>query len=203
MTGIQSKILPAALLGCLLIIWIGTMAARALPPTWEVSQTAVQQPTQPIPTSQVVSAEPQAAAVDSACPLSQRYPQAIQQWCSLMQKYASDHQLPLELIAAVMLQESGGNAQAYSSSGAVGLLQVMPRDGLAADFQCINGPCFKTRPTIIELQDPDFNLSFGTHMLAGLVNKYGNVRDALMHYGPANVGYYYADKVLAIYENYR
>lgn len=202
MNRIQSKILPAALLGCLVVIWFGTLAARALPPTWQVFQPASLQPTQSGPASLAVSAEPQAAK-DSPCPLSQRYPQAIRQWCSLMLKYSNDQQLPVELIAAVMLQESGGDPQAYSASGAVGLLQVMPRDGLAADFQCLNGPCFQSRPTISELQDPEFNLSFGTRMLAGLVRKYGDVRDALMHYGPANVGYYYADKVMAIYENYR
>jgi len=30
-------------------------------------------------------------------------------------------------------------------------------------------------------------------MLTGLLNKIRYVRDALMHYGPANVGFYYAD----------
>jgi len=39
-------------------------------------------------------------------------------------------------------------------------------------------------------------------MLAGLVGKTGNLRDALKSYGPMNVGYYYADKVLGIYQNY-
>ena len=54
-----------------------------------------------------------------------------------------------------------------------------------------------------ELYDPEFNVSYGTRMLSGLVAKRGSVRDGLMAYGPANVGYYYADKVLAIYENNR
>jgi len=48
--------------------------------------------------------------------------------------------LPEALIAAVILQESGGDPSAYSSSGAVGLMQVMPRDGIAAEFMCVNGP---------------------------------------------------------------
>jgi hypothetical protein len=40
-------------------------------------------------------------------------------------------------------------------------------------------------------------------MLAGLVNKFGgNVREALKSYGPLDMGYAYADKVLSIYENY-
>ena len=196
MTRVQSKILPATLLGCILVVWFGTLAARGMPSTWQVSTPATpaaQAATQPAPDT---------AATEDACPLSPSFPQSIQQWCSLLTKYASD-QLPVNLIAAVVLQESGGDPLAYSASGAVGLLQVMPSDGLAADFQCPNGPCFQSRPTTTTLLDPEYNLSYGTRMLAGLVNKYGNVRDALMHYGPANVGYYYADKVLAIFQNYR
>jgi soluble lytic murein transglycosylase-like protein len=101
-----------------------------------------------------------------------------------------------------MLQESGGNHLAYSHSGAVGLLQVMPRDGIAAGFMCKNGPCFAKRPTISELQDPEFNINYGAGMLSGLNNKYLDIREALKSYGPMDVGYAYADKVLAIYSRY-
>lgn len=91
---------------------------------------------------------------------------------------------------------------AYSRSGAVGLMQVMPRDGLAAKFQCVNGPCFASRPTRAELEDPAFNIEYGTRMLAGLYQRLESWRDALRSYGPMDVGYSYADKVLAIYERY-
>jgi hypothetical protein len=37
-------------------------------------------------------------------------------------------------------------------------------------------------------------------MLAGLLHKYGDMREALKFYGPMNVGYYYADKVLGIFQ---
>jgi soluble lytic murein transglycosylase-like protein len=140
--------------------------------------------------------------VDSKCKLSKKYPESILQWCKEITHYAESKNLDPGLIAAVMLQESGGNPSAYSKSGAVGLMQVMPRDGLAASFMCINGPCFANRPSIQELQDPDFNIDYGTKMLAGLVSKQGNVRDALRAYGPMDVGYYYADKVLGIYQSY-
>jgi len=100
-------------------------------------------------------------------------------------------------------QESGGDHLAYSKSGAVGLMQVMPSDGLAASFNCINGPCFASRPTIQELEDPEFNIAFGTKYLAQQVARHGDVRVALKAYGPMNVGFYYADKVLGIYETYR
>jgi hypothetical protein len=39
-------------------------------------------------------------------------------------------------------------------------------------------------------------------MLAGLVKHAGSLREALKAYGPMDVGYYYADKVLAIYKIY-
>lgn len=141
-------------------------------------------------------------AAESDCQVSEGYPETVRQWCGLITQYAQEHDLDPNLVAALILQESGGDSSAYSHSGAVGLMQVMPRDGIAASFQCNSGPCFASRPTIQELEDPEFNISYGTRMLAGLINKHGNTRDALMAYGPANVGYYYADIVLAIYEKY-
>jgi soluble lytic murein transglycosylase-like protein len=94
-----------------------------------------------------------------------------------------------------MLMESGGDPEAYSASGAVGLMQVMPRDGLAASFECINGPCFASRPTIRELLEPGYNVEYGSQMLAGLIDRLGSPREALKAYGPMDVGYSYADRV--------
>jgi hypothetical protein len=140
---------------------------------------------------------------NNLCQVSNKFSKNIQQWCHEIGFYSTQFSLPPDLTAAVMLQESGGNPKAYSRSGAVGLMQIMPRDGIAASFTCLNGPCFSSRPTIKELEDPGFNIEFGTRMLAGLISKYGNVRDALKFYGPMDVGYSYADKVLAIYDTYR
>ncbi|NTU75976.1 MAG: lytic transglycosylase domain-containing protein, partial [Anaerolineaceae bacterium] len=84
-----------------------------------------------------------------------------------------------------------------------GLMQVMPRDGIAANFMCANGPCFASRPSIQELYDPEFNISYGARMLAGLINKRGSIRDGLQAYGPMDVGYYYADLVIKIMNTYR
>ena len=137
------------------------------------------------------------------CQVSGKYPDSILQWCDVITRYAKQHDLEPNLVAAVMLQESGGKPLAYSKSGAVGLMQVMPRDGKAASFMCINGPCFASRPTIAELEDPEFNVEYGTRMLSGLQNRLGSIRDALKSYGPMDVGYYYADIVLSIYERYQ
>jgi len=142
------------------------------------------------------------AAIPDVCEVSPKFPESILQWCNLISYYAKERNLPPDLVAALIWQESGGNPAAYSKSGAVGLMQVMPRDGLAASFMCINGPCFSDRPTTESLKDPEFNVRYGTEMLARLISKYGNYRDALKAYGPMNVGYYYADKVLGIFQQY-
>jgi len=141
-------------------------------------------------------------AETSECHVSNTYPESVMQWCQIITKYAHANNIPSDLIAAVILQESGGDASAYSSSGAVGLMQIMPRDGIAATFQCINGPCFASRPTIEELLNPDFNIAYGSHMLAGLIARLG-IHDALKAYGPMDVGDKYADNILNIYENYQ
>jgi hypothetical protein len=146
---------------------------------------------------------PASSVETESCPLSSTYPEKVLRWCDLIVEFAAEHGLPPELIAAVILQESGGDPQAYSSSGAVGLMQVMPRDGLAARFQCVNGPCFASRPTIAELQDPAYNIEYGARMLAGLLSRHGDLRAALKAYGPMDMGYRYADIVLSIYDNYR
>jgi len=136
------------------------------------------------------------------CTVNLLFPESVRQWCGLITRYADQNNLDPDLIAALIWQESGGNPIAYSKSGAVGLMQVMPRDGLSASFQCPNGPCFKNRPSIAELQDPEFNISYGTGMLAELQQHHGNTRDALKAYGPMDVGYYYADIVLNLKAKY-
>jgi soluble lytic murein transglycosylase-like protein len=149
------------------------------------------------------SQAPESSSLSENCQVSSSYPEGILQWCEIITTQATLAELPANLIAAVILQESGGDETAYSGSGAVGLMQVMPRDGIAESFECINGPCFASRPTIEELQDPGFNVEYGSQMLAGLIARLGSPREALKSYGPMDMGYSYADRVLAIYENYR
>ena len=155
-----------------------------------------------INTNNTHNSNTEATGGKSKCAISDAFPQDVLQWCTQIMRHARNNGLDPDLIAALIWQESGGNPTAFSKSGAVGLMQVMPRDGIAASFQCINGPCFTNRPSISELEKPNFNIKYGTGMLAGLVNKYGNIRDALKFYGPMNVDYYYADKVLNLYQTY-
>ena len=155
-----------------------------------------------IPDSQTVAQPESQTADDMACAVSQAFPDAVYQWCGIITRYANEHGLEPDLVAAVILQESGGDPGAISRSGAIGLMQVMPRDGAAASFMCVNGPCFANRPHSAELYDAEFNLEYGTRMLAKLVERHGNLREALKAYGPMDRGYSYADKVLALYQRY-
>lgn len=183
----QKVIVPGILIGSLALI----LFARLLTTTQTVA-AATQEPS--------VAGESISANTPSECTLAS-LPDSIAPWCSLIEEASQKYGVPAELVAAVMLQESGGQPEVISSSGAVGLMQVMPSDGIAASFICANGPCFASRPSTQELLDPEFNLDYGVRMLAGLLEKYGNQRDALKAYGPYNVEYYYADKVLAIMGN--
>ena len=199
----QIIVVPAVFIGCLVVIWVGTTAAANMP-----SQAALA-PTQTALAEASLAIEKSAAdpvvvlnGANQSCSLPDSYPQGIHQWCPEIENAARETGLPANLIAAVMLQESGGDPSALSASGAVGLMQVMPRDGIAADFMCINGPCFASRPSIEELLDPAFNIRYGSQMLADLYAKHGSYREALFRYGPSDIGYHYADLVLKIWENY-
>ena len=199
---VQKEIFPGMILGIFGLILFTTFITANAP------KRAAGEPSA-ITVSSIVgnlAPQPVSAAADTSttsCSISAMYPPSIQQWCDLIERYAAESGLDPNLISAVMLQESAGKSDAYSKSGAVGLLQVMPRDGLAASFMCINGPCFADRPSMAELYDPETNVSYGANMLSGLNRRYGNIRDALKAYGPKDVGYYYADIVLGIFNSHK
>lgn len=195
-------VIPAVFIGCLIVIWVGTVAAANMPSQEVLAATLTALEAEAKSASNEPEPVLQSEAPD-ACSLPTSYPATILQWCPQIESGAQEHGLPASLIAAVILQESGGDSGIYSSSGAVGLMQVMPRDGIAADFICVNGPCFAARPTIAELEDPEFNIHYGSQYLAGLVQKHGSFREALFKYGPMDMGYRYADLVLKIWENYQ
>jgi len=218
MNRVQFALFPALLLGILAVVLFASLAntsedvqASAILEESHTTVPPLLRGDQALPTakptvSKIATAAPtQPAAKPAAadCPVSSRYPAAIRQWCALIDQHSRQAGLDANLIAAVMLQESGGNSKAYSSSGAVGLMQIMPRDGLATRFQCNGKPCFSARPSMAELYDPAYNISYGVRMLAGLIQKTGSPREALHSYGPMDVGYTYADKVLRIYNSYR
>ncbi len=203
MTTGQVLVIRGTIVGCFLVAVFCIIASAGAAPLsgGELSGLPAAASGQDSPQPEAVVSAEQESQPDE-CDVSDLFPSKILQWCGWITAYASEADLSPDLIAAVMWQESGGDPLAYSHSGAVGLMQVMPRDGIAASFVCNGRPCFASRPTIEELQDPEYNIAYGTRMLGGLAARLGSVRDALKSYGPMDVGYYYADKVLAIYDNY-
>ncbi len=190
-------LLISVLCGAILLVFFATKVAR---PFSIVSASSVNNEQLATEADQI---QPEMSIERNRCELPNSFPDEILQWCQLIKRNAEAYQIDPNLIAAVMLQESGGKPDVLSASGAVGLMQIMPRDGIAASFQCVNGPCFSNRPTTEELQNPAYNIEFGSKMLSSLFNRYGNWRDALKSYGPMDIGFTYADLVLSIYSTYQ
>lgn len=189
---VQKAIFPGLLIGIVCVIGFASLLLSH-PAKGGINQTGS------VKAEQVLkNGQNDAQSTSNGCSISPAYPQSIQQWCTLIDRYARENGISPNLVSAVMMLESAGHADAYSKSGAVGLLQVMPSDGLASSFMCPSGPCFADRPTTEQLYDPEFNISYGTKLLADLLQHYGDLRDALKAYGPKDVGYYYADLVLGI-----
>lgn len=144
----------------------------------------------------------------SLCPLPKVFPAGEYQnswdkvlsYCDIIESSAANWGFDPQLIASIIMIESGGDPSAISQSGAIGIMQIMSSDGLSKQ---LFGDYFSSRPTVVELLDPKFNIEWGTSFLASLLKTYGNdIREALLHYGPANVGYEgYADKVLNVYKS--
>ena len=209
MNRVRKFIFPGAIFGSLLLASFGySVMARVPLAAFNTSSESVSLNTETAILNDEENIDEQAPSPannngdDGECRINPNYPENIRQWCTQIMRHSGKNGLNPDLVAALIWQESGGNPTAYSKSGAVGLMQVMPRDGIASSFKCINGPCFANRPSIIELQKPNFNIKYGTGMLAGLLNKYGSIREALKFYGPMDVGYYYADKVLGIFNSH-
>jgi len=79
----------------------------------------------------------------------------------LIVHYAKANFLYPSLVAGLITQESGGQVDIISVAGAVGLMQIMPKE-----------VGFTTRPTRAELLDPEINIKTGCELLKSLRTKY-------------------------------
>lgn len=100
----------------------------------------------------------------------------------LIDTYAPKYGIPRELLAAVIMAESGFDPKARSSAGAIGLMQLMPttaeemagRMGIEYDEYA--------------LTDPEYNISMGTYYLAYLYRNLGENWDTALAAYNAGIG---------------
>ena len=140
-----------------------------------------------------------------------RYPLEYQH---IVVGHAKNYDLDPALVAAVIYRESKFDAKAVSSSGAVGLMQLLPETakGIAVHT---GGHKF----VVSDLENPEINVRYGAFYLRRLIRKYGVVPLALAAYnaGQRNVDEWeaaggeigfpetreYVDEVLELQKIYR
>ena len=110
-----------------------------------------------------------------------RYPLRYE---TIITGHARNYRLEPELLAAVIYQESKFDAEARSSSGAVGLMQLLPETG-----QGIADRTGGNRWEPKDLLDPELNIRYGAWYLRHLLDKYEDEELALAAYnaGQTNV----------------
>ena len=101
-----------------------------------------------------------------------------------MRGHARNYRLDPAALAAVIYQESKFRADAKSSSGAIGLMQLRPETARGIAIRT-GGNRFRTE----DLYNPEINVRYGSWYLRHLLNKYGEERTALAAYnaGQRNV----------------
>ena len=123
------------------------------------------------------------AAAASAAYLWHSPPDAVQRiryplhYRPIVTGHARNYRIDPALLAAVIDAESKFRANAKSSSGAIGLMQLMPSTahGIAVHT---GGSQFETQ----DLYDPEINVRYGSWYLRHLLDKYGDERTALAAY---------------------
>ena len=105
-------------------------------------------------------------------------------YAQIVRGHAQHYRLDPALLAAVIYAESKFHANARSSSGAIGLMQLLPdtAKGIAVHT---GGTAFR----VSDLTDPEINVRYGAWYLRHLIEKYGDERTALAAYnaGQQNV----------------
>ena len=102
----------------------------------------------------------------------------------IVRAHARNYRLDPALLAAVIYQESKFSPDVKSSSGAIGLMQLLP--DTAKGIAVHTGG---TRFRVSDLYTPELNVRYGAWYLRHLLDKYGDERTALAAYnaGQANV----------------
>jgi len=118
------------------------------------------------------AAEEMAVGGSDTPALSPYWHPRVQQWADVIAQEATRRNLDADFLASVVWMESRGRPDAVGPVGAVGLMQVMPRE-----------VGFSWRPTKAELMDPQTNLFWGARTLATVVEQSeGDIFNALAAY---------------------
>jgi soluble lytic murein transglycosylase len=102
------------------------------------------------------------------------YPLSYKQ---IVRGHARNYDLDPALLAAVIYQESKFKADARSTSGAIGLMQLLPDTAKGIALHT-GGSRFQVE----DLLDPEINVRYGAWYLRHLLQKYGDEQDALAAY---------------------
>lgn len=103
-----------------------------------------------------------------------RYPLRYEEFIA---GHSDNYGLEPQLLAAVIYQESKFDASARSSSGAVGLMQLLPETGQGITDRTGGD---EWRPE--DLLEPELNIRYGSWYLRHLLDKYGDEELALAAY---------------------
>ena len=103
---------------------------------------------------------------------------------AIVRGHARNYRLDPALLAAVIYHESRFDPRARSSSGAIGLMQLLP--DTARGIALRTGG---TRFRVDDLYEPELNVRYGSWYLRHLLDRYGDVATALAAYnaGQRNV----------------
>lgn len=110
-----------------------------------------------------------------------RYPLRYEQ---IVRGHATNYDLDPSLLAAVIYTESRFDADASSSAGAIGLMQLLPETAKGIAVRT-GGKAF----VVDDLRVPELNIRYGSWYLRNLLDRYGDERAALAayHAGQGNV----------------
>ena len=108
---------------------------------------------------------------------------------TIVRGHARNYRLDPALVAAVIYQESKFRAHARSSSGAIGLMQLLPATAKGIAIHT-GGSRFR----VADLDNPEINVRYGAWYLRHLLDKYGDEKTALAAYnaGQENVDHWRA-----------
>jgi peptidoglycan lytic transglycosylase len=95
----------------------------------------------------------------------------------IVRGHADNYSLDPALLAAVIYQESKFKANARSTSGAIGLMQLLPDTAKGIALHT-GGSAFR----VDDLYDPEINVRYGAWYLRHLLRRYGEERSALAAY---------------------